>query len=52
MDRDYLEQLLMDLDAELGSSIAYADNKEVALNSMTNASIILDRIKEVLEIEF
>ena len=51
MDRDYLEQLLIDLDAELCSSIAHIDNKEIALNSLTNAGIILDRIKEVLEIE-
>ena len=52
MDRDYLEQLLMDLDTEIGSSITYADNKEKVLNNMKNANIILEKIKEVLEIEF
>ena len=52
MDKDYLEELLMDLDTEIGSTITYADNKEKVLSNMSNANKILDKIKEVFKIEF
>ena len=52
MNKDYLEQLLMDLDIEVGSTITYADDEKKVLENMKNANIILNKIKDELNIEF
>lgn len=47
-----LMSLLMKLDIEIGSTITFADDKDKVLNNMRNANLILNKIKDELEIEF
>lgn len=47
-----LKTLLMKLDTEIGSTITFANNEEKVLDNMKNANLILNRIKDMLGIEF
>lgn len=47
-----LKTLLMKLDTEIGSTITFANDKEKVLDNMKSANLILNRIKDILGIEF
>lgn len=52
MDKENLEELLMDLDIEIGSTINSANDRTLVLNNMARASKILKEIIKVCDIEF
>lgn len=47
-----LKTLLLKLDTEIGSTITFANNEEKVLDNMKSANLILNRIKDILGIEF